>query len=284
MIWARCIFTLMLMSSLLGCYGQGFGGTDTGPARSPDQEGNNEPIENSQAFSLFSKQGSKDSNWIDTDQNSLNIANFTSYSQVGDNTVFTTDAIDKDLQNYENVHSHYFADDSENWTNYTFRGKIKIEEDEATAGVTFLSQYPYERSYYRIRQLVSTDVSNQKFRKEYHLTFPEAGGWDSKHVCKRADGDGVGDYTSNVVPVAGLWYYFEIKVVIHNDSTEIQARIWPEVLPKPRELQIHCFDFRPERLSNGTVGIWHGAWDKRYQRYFDGGRKFYDDFSIEFND
>ncbi|MEO0337314.1 MAG: hypothetical protein AAF202_13040 [Pseudomonadota bacterium] len=280
MRFVRVLITLTLVSSLLGCYGQGFGGTDTGPARSPDQ-GNSTPAEK---LDLFSEQGVKDPNWIDTDQNSLNIANFTSYTQLNNETVFATDPLDKNLEHYENVHSHYFADQSEFWSNYTFRGKIKIEEDDASAGVTFLSQYPYERSYYRIRQFVATNAEKQRFRKEYHLTFPEAGGWDSKHVCKRADGVEEGDYTSNVIPVAGVWYYFEIKVIIHDDSTEIQAKIWPELLPQPRELQIHCFDFRPERLTNGTVGIWHGVWDKQYQSNYDGGRKFYDDFSVEFDD
>ena len=284
MTWVRLILPIFMMWSLAGCIGPGMGGTDTGPAIAP--ESGDSPNDNNanSSLMLFSKQGIKDPNWIDTDQKSLNIADFTSYSTVNNETVFATDSIDEDLELYQDVHSHYFANDSENWQNYTFSGRVKIEQDGGSAGMTFYSQFPYESQYYRIRQILATDVNNQKFRKEYHLTFNEEGGWDSKHVCKKADGDAQGKYASGVVPVAGLWYHFEVTVITHADSTEIQAKIWPEVLPKPREFQIHCYDFRPLRLTHGTVGIWHGTWDKTNPKNYDGGRKFYDDFRVNFND
>ena len=100
--------------------------------------------------------------------------------------------------------------------------------------MTFLSQYPFQDAYYRLRR-----YDQWAFHVSIHGTQITGG-----------------NPNTGVVPVANVWYLYRIAVETTELQTNIQAKIWPESDAEPVEWQAVCSDASTTRLSFGTVGVW----------------------------
>jgi len=145
---------------------------------------------------------------------------------------------------------HYWAEPALSWADYEFTGRLRRDDERGGIGVTFYSRFPegYDR-YYRLRSYAKAP------------TFQIA-----PHGARIT----AGDMDTGVVPEAGRWYRFRIRVQNLPDATYIQARVWPEDEAEPAEWQADCLDERPERLRAGTIGAWG----------LDEGHKAFDDFQV----
>jgi hypothetical protein len=138
-----------------------------------------------------------------------------------------------------NVHSHYTAPGTDAWSDYEYRGKMRISDDGGGIGVTAYSQYPVRDAYYRVRRLDQTGWT--AFRMSPHP--------DGRQLTCSSD-------TSGVVPAAGRWYRFRVQVRTKVTHTAIRAKVWPATVAQPDGWTIDCFDAAADRLTEGRIGVW----------------------------
>ncbi len=148
-----------------------------------------------------------------------------------------------------NIHSHYVAGQSTDWTNYQYRGRMRIASSGAGIGLTFFSDFPNSDKYYRLRRY----------------------GSGSFHISPHGTSITSGNTSSGVKPLANIWYRFVIEVVDTGTQTEIRAKIWQDGTTEPGNWQIECQDANTGRSTKGTVGLWSMS----------SGTKYFDDLEVE---
>jgi hypothetical protein len=195
-------------------------------------------------FQIYSI-GDTPPDWLDTGAySSLNERNglFEIFG-VGSNKIFGT------TSTLSNIHSHYIGPNFGGLTSFEYTGRMVTTNTSGGMGVTFLSQYPFADAYYRLRS----------FNKS------------SFHISPHLQGVTVSGITdSKVIPKANEWYQFRIKAQVKSSRTEILAKVWPQNASEPSSWQINAYDASPNRLVDGTFGLWsHGT-----------GSKFWDDLEL----
>ena len=183
--------------------------------------------------------------WFDT-QSGNSLAQDDSIFEVmdtGGNKAFGTNS------SATNIHSHYVAGQSADWTNYQYRGRMMIGSAEAGIGMTFFSDYPNSDKYYRLRRY----------------------GSGSFHISPHGTSISSGNASSSVKPLANTWYRFIIEVIDTGTQTEIRAKVWQDSTTEPANWQIECQDANAGRLTKGTVGLWSMSL----------GTKYFDDLEVE---
>jgi len=183
--------------------------------------------------------------WLDTRAgNSLmEDASLFGVVDLGGHRALSTTSADDD------IHSHFAGDPRNTFSNYTLMGRMAVDRNEASIGVTTYSQYPSSDSYYRLGR-----AGNGAFRLESH----------------GAPGFSCSDGATGITPVAGTWYAFEIDVVTENDRNRIEARVWPADASRPSAAQASCVDTSVGRTSGGAFGVWAAG----------AGGKFWDEFEV----
>ncbi len=190
--------------------------------------------------------GSDPQGWFDTASGN---------SLVQDDSLFNTLSENSNMafgtsSSATNIHSHYVAGQSSQWTDYTYSGKMMISSSGSGIGVTILSDYPNSDSYYRLRRYGSNGF----------------------HISAHGTSITSGNVNTGVVPSAGTWYKFAVKVTDAGTYTEIAAKVWPDDgTPEPVDWQALCYDANADRLTQGTIGVWTMA----------SGTKYFDDLKVE---
>jgi chitodextrinase len=189
--------------------------------------------------------GNDPAGWFDTASgNSLsqNDALFKIFNTTGATAFGTTSSL-------TNIHTHYIADQSEDWANYRFTGKLMITNAGSGVGITFLSSFPAADKYYRLRKY-------------------SAG---SFHISPHGTSITSGTTSTAVKPLANTWYEFLIEVEDTGTRTNIKAKVWPASTAEPANWQIDCYDANASRLTKGTIGFWGMS----------SGAKYFDDLNVE---
>ncbi len=184
--------------------------------------------------------------WVDTKAGNSLVEDDSLFQVMyfGGNRVFGT------TSTRTNIHSHYVADGSAEWSAYEFGGRMLITDPSAGIGVTVHSQYTNADAYYRIMRWQGTD-----FYLEPH-PYP------AQVQCESS--------RTGVVPAAGSWYRFRFEVAPEPTLTSIRAKVWADGTSEPAIWQIRCEDARANRLLSGTVGVWSMA----------SGSKYWDDLEV----
>lgn len=146
-----------------------------------------------------------------------------------------------------NIHSHYMGTGVDAFSSYKYTGSMMITSANGGIGVTFLSQYPSEDAYYRLRRHGSNS---------FHI---------SPHGTTIR-----GKTDTGVVPVPNVWYRFVIIVEDTETRTEIRAKVWPDGTTEPADWQVNAYDNSPTRLTSGTIGVWS----------YSSGSKYWDDLAV----
>lgn len=133
-----------------------------------------------------------------------------------------------------NIHSHYRGKGGR-LRNFIYTGLMKIRDEDGGIGVTFLSDYPREDTYYRLRRF---------------------SGSPSFHIAPHGTEITSGETDSGVTPQAGKWYRFKVRVRVTRSATRIWAKVWKKNRKQPRQWQIDCRDSSDTRLRRGRAGIW----------------------------
>ena len=148
-----------------------------------------------------------------------------------------------------NVYSHYVDPDAADpgalgWKDYVYSGRMRITEENAAVGITFLSRHPENvDQYYALRRDGKDDT--------FHLVAHPLGVQNVKSSDADAD-----KTDSEVVPDVDIWYRFLVEVMDENSRTTIKAKVWPETEAEPADYQIDAFDDSDIRIVSGTVGLW----------------------------
>lgn len=179
--------------------------------------------------------------WVDMEANNSMVSNDSLFEvdELGEDVVFGTSST------AVNIHSHYFGPlGVVNWLSFEYGGRMMIDHPNGGVGVTFLSDYPQQDAYYRLRR-----YNDGPFYIHPHGTQITGG-----------------DSNTGVVPVTNVWYFFRVEVEAMEAQTTIRAKVWPETETEPIEWQATCFDTNATRLIRGTVGVWsmgpgHKYWD-----------------------
>ncbi|MCK4958690.1 MAG: hypothetical protein KAT00_04810, partial [Planctomycetes bacterium] len=159
--------------------------------------------------------GSDPQGWFDTAAGN---------SMVQDDSLFKTLSENSNMafgtsSSATNIHSHYVAGQSSQWTDYTYSGRMMMTSSDSGIGVTILSDYPNSDAYYRLRRYNSSGFSISA-----HGTSITSGNTDT-----------------GVVPVAGTWYNFALKVTDAGTHTEIAAKVWLSTATEPANWQAVCY-------------------------------------------
>lgn len=146
---------------------------------------------------------------------------------------------------YTDIHSHYVATGTDEWSDYRITGKMMISQPSLAGGmgVTFYSDFPNSDSYYRLRAF-------------------GASGYNYFHMTKHGGG-GDNDLT-NRLPAAenrtymqiDTWFEFKIEVENATAQTDIRIKIWEEGNAEPANWQIEAYDDTANRYEAGRVGFW----------------------------
>lgn len=149
-----------------------------------------------------------------------------------------------------NIHSHYVGNDSSSWSNYEYRGRMRITSTASGIGVTAYSDYPNRDAYYRLRRIGGD--SSAAFEINAH---PSASATLS---CSKQ--------STGVTPNANTWYKFRMQTTNGPRSTIIRAKVWAASGSEPSDWQALCEDFSSGRLNAGAPGVWSmgsgtKAWD-----------------------
>ena len=189
--------------------------------------------------------GVNPADWLDTGADNSLVENgslFQTYDVGGEIAFGTTSTA-------TNIHSHYTAASYDAGVGIVLTGRMRMSAATSGIGVTFLSDYPNEDTYYRLRRYGST---------AFHI---------DPHGTTIA-----GDIDSGVVPTADTWYLYKIEVVDNttDSQTEIRAKVWPEGSAEPTGWQIDARDASDNRRTSGKIGVWSmGA-----------GNKYWDDLQV----
>jgi hypothetical protein len=119
----------------------------------------------------------------------------------------------------------------------------------AGLGVTFLSDYVYSDSYYRLRRY----------------------GSGSFHISPHGTSITSGNTNTDIIPQANQWYRFIIKVEATDTYTDIKAKVWLDGTQEPGAWQADCQDASGNRLTKGTIGVWTMS----------SGAKYFDNLQVE---
>jgi len=188
--------------------------------------------------------GSDPPGWYDTDAgNSMAPADDYAVFDAGGTRALGT------LSTRVNIHSHYVVPDSPTWFNYTYTGRLRLDDPEGGIGVTALSDYPNSDRYYRLRRFAGAP--------ELQL---------SSHGTALSCDTG----STGVDPGDGGWYRFELQVEDAAGVTHVRAKAWHEGTPYATAWQQQCTDAGATRRVNGTVGVWSMLV----------GGKFWDDLAV----
>jgi hypothetical protein len=117
-------------------------------------------------------------------------------------------------------------------------------------GVTFLSKYPDEDAYYRLRR------------------------YGNRSFCISPHPDGItvsGITDAGLIPLPNVWYYFKIQVEDTGTQKDIRAKVWPESASEPTAWQVDAYDDSMTRLRAGTIGVWS----------YGPGSKYWDDLAVD---
>ncbi len=137
------------------------------------------------------------------------------------------------LGGQDNVHAHF--KNGQAYSNYTFSGTMQIDSMTDGIGVTFLSGYPDEDSYYRL----SRNSANSELQLSSRL---------GTSSCENRG--------SGVDTAAGGLFKFKINTEAMGHSTKIAIKVWPAFLNEPFSPQINCTDNSQARRRSGTVGMY----------------------------
>jgi hypothetical protein len=142
-----------------------------------------------------------------------------------------------------NIHSHYLGANFKvsNRKTLVYTGQFQLESSDGGIGVTFLSDYPNSDSYYRLRRLAGETLHIAPHPDQSE--FPEL----------------IGDIDSEVTPMEGVWYNFEIRTSSNAQGTRILGKVWAEGEQKPQTWQIDATDTSAERFTSGKIGVWSMA-------------------------
>jgi len=197
------------------------------------------PIGPGPGFNLFFQDfelypfGADPQGWLDTAAlNSLNEDPdlFEIFEFSDGNRVFGT------MSSATNIHSHYVADASVYWSQYEFRGRLRIESSSGGIGVTLYSDYPNSDSYYRLRRYGSG-------------TFHLASHPDGQISCDGAT-------TTQVRPAAHTWYEFRFQAFSETNGMRIRAKVWAETEGEPGLWQVDCLASGDDAFVAGSPGVW----------------------------
>ncbi len=183
--------------------------------------------------------------WLDTGAGN-------SMAAADDFKVFLVDGNDAlgTLSTDVNIHSHVGLAGSDAWTDYTFTGRLRIEDADGGVGVTFLSDYTNSDHYYRLRRYA---------------------GFPTLHLSTHGTSfTGMGKTDTEIVPEPGIWYRFRIEVATAGGATELKARVWEDGTPEPVFWQAQVTDGSATRRSAGTIGVWSMG----------PGAKYWDDLDV----
>lgn len=133
-----------------------------------------------------------------------------------------------------NIHSHYTAGNSDGWTSYEYRGAMLITDASGGIGVTALSGYPDQDVYYRLRRYAGT-----AFDLAPHGTTLSCA-----------------NDSTGVVPQAGAWYRFSLRVDVGSSNNRVRAKVWRDGTSEPGSPQVDCSDTSSSRPRAGTIGVW----------------------------
>lgn len=193
--------------------------------------------------------GSEADGWLDTTKrNSMTPDDslFAVAAAPGGGNALTTHSRDT------NVHSHFVADQSAEWRNYEYSGRMYISSEDSGIGVTLYSEYPFDNEYLRLRR-----YSN---RPDFRLSNHASGG--SK--C-------VGSTLTGVVGIAGFWYEFRVRALDEAGDVRVQAKVWRERATEPTDWQIDCLSPSSGPFTDGGApGIWSMG----------NGTKFWDNLEV----
>ena len=179
--------------------------------------------------------GEDPTGWLDTGPGATRGADDSLFAvaRVKRNRTLTTES------ELPDIHSHYVTAESQGWTHYEFRGRMRIDDPDGGVGVTVLSQFPNRDAYYRIRRNASASEG------EFTMA-PRPEGYAVR--CESS--------STGVSPGKKRWYRFRVQVAAEDGETVIRAKVWRGVRPEPRKWQVECVDDSPTRLLQGVPGVW----------------------------
>lgn len=160
------------------------------------------------------------------------------------------------------------------WSNYYVTGRMKVDAPGSTLGVAFLSRNAeIWRATGRDSRAWALDNAGKTFldspgNRYYCLSFktPNSFGAPPASFQIEAHPDELPDSRKWPVTLTGQseselvgerqeWYRFRIRVEDTGSATHIQASVWIDGAPPPKDWQIDCFDNGPLRLTSGGVGV-----------------------------
>lgn len=147
-----------------------------------------------------------------------------------------------------NIHSHLNIDYK--FSNFTFSGRMMFTDDRAGLGVSFLSQFPNQDAYYRVRRY----EKQKNFHFEHHASS----------ACR-----GLG---TSFETLANRWYDFVIKTSVTATATSFEVQV-TEVGDASKTSRLVCTDSSATRFQTGTVGVWAMG----------PGTKYWTQFSLSFD-
>jgi predicted MPP superfamily phosphohydrolase len=145
--------------------------------------------------------------------------------------------------------SHYLLQTpgSDTLRDYEYTGEFRFTRKATNIGLTFYNSLPLDRDrFYRLRRTEDNGV----------MLLSPHGTWFTS-----------GRSSTGKAAEAGVWTSFRILVETHADDTRVRARIWETGTPEPDRWSVDCVDATPDRLTEGTVGVWtSGPGRKEFRR------------------
>ena len=152
----------------------------------------------------------------------------------------------------EGAFSYYLGDDSAQWFDYTFSGRMRVENaPDGEIGVLVYSQM------------------NAGYDHWYRLSLEKR---TERFILAAA-------HSGNVVPLgmretsANFWYRFKVKAQTPDSFTRLSAKVWGAVFPEPDEWQAILEDSSAARCTAGSIGIFGDGY----------GEKLFDAFVVSVN-
>lgn len=147
----------------------------------------------------------------------------------------------------DNIHTHFVTPESGAWTNYEYSGRMMRSNEQGGVGVTFLSGFPKQDSYYSLRAY-----------------------WNDPFQLSARGTTLSGKLSDATVAVPGVWYRFRVQVENDGVATHVRGRVWRDGEMEPTEWGMVGADASPSRRTQGSVGVW----------CLDDGDKWVDDLAV----